>query len=100
MRCQDDDFRWAAGSTCCYLPGLVSAPTTYKPNYLVRDPTTAGPYDFDIVTELVFPDRAAYQNWVATTYAAGSGVADDEINFLDRTLTRSYVVEEYVTDDA
>jgi hypothetical protein len=31
-------------------------------------------------------------------YAPGSGVADDEMTFLDRTRTRSYVVEERVTD--
>ena len=55
--------------------------------------------DFDIVTELVFPDRAAYQNWVSTMYAPGSGVADDEMTFLDRTRTRSYVVEEHATDN-
>jgi hypothetical protein len=78
---------------------LAPAPTTYKRNYLVRDSPTTGPDDFDIVTELVFPDRAAYQNWVSTMYAAGSGIADDEMNFLDRTRTRSYVVEEHVTDD-
>ena len=58
----------------------------------------SGPDDFDIVTELVFPDRAAYQGWVSTMYAPGSGVADDEMTFLDRTRTRSYVVEEHVTD--
>jgi len=32
-------------------------------------------------------------------YSPGSGVADDEMTFLDRTRTRSYVVEEHVTDD-
>jgi EthD domain len=78
---------------------LAPAPTPYKRNYLVRDSITNGPDDFDIVTELVFPDRAAYQNWVSTMYAAGSGVADDEMNFLDRSRTRSYVVEEHATDD-
>ena len=78
---------------------LAPAPTTYKRNYLRRDTPTTAPDDFDIVTELVFPDRATYQNWVSTMYAAGSGVADDEMNFLDRTRTRSYVVEEHVTDD-
>ncbi len=46
---------------------------------------TGGPDDFNIVTELVFPDRAAYQGWVSTMYAPGSGVADDEMTFLDRT---------------
>jgi EthD domain len=78
---------------------LAPAPTTYKRNYLRRDTPATGPDDFDIVTELVFPDRATYQNWVSAMYAAGSGVADDEMHFLDRTRTRSYVVEEHVTDD-
>jgi hypothetical protein len=64
----------------------------------VRHEATSGPDDFDIVTELVFPDRAAYEGWVSTMYAPGSGVADDEMTFLDRTRTRSYVVEEHVTD--
>jgi hypothetical protein len=77
---------------------LAPAPATYKRNYLLRE-TTNGPDDFDIVTELVFPDRAAYQNWVSTMYAPGSGVADDETTFLDRSRTRSYVVEEHVTSD-
>jgi hypothetical protein len=31
-------------------------------------------------------------------YAPGSGVADDEMTFLDRTRTRSYVVEEHAAD--
>ena len=77
---------------------LAPAPTTYKRNYVVRDGATDGPDDFDIVTELVFPDRAAYQGWVSTMYAPGSGVAADEMTFLDRARTRSYVVEEHVTD--
>ena len=77
---------------------LAPAPVTYKRNYLLRDATTRGPDDFDIVTELVFPDRAAYRGWVSAMYAPGSGVADDEMTFLDRTRTRSYVVEEHVTD--
>ncbi|HSZ46327.1 MAG TPA: EthD domain-containing protein [Streptosporangiaceae bacterium] len=78
---------------------LAAAPATYKRNYLMRDANASGPDDFDIVTELVFPDREAYQSWVSTMYAPGSGVADDEKTFLDRTRTRSYVVEEHMTDN-
>ena len=78
---------------------LAPAPTAYKRNYLLREESGSGPDDFDIVTELVFPNRVAYQAWAATMYASGSGVADDEMNFLDRTRTRSYVVEEHVTGD-
>jgi hypothetical protein len=77
---------------------LASAPTTYRRNDVMRDPAASGPGDFDIVTELAFPDRAAYQSWVSTMYAPGSGVAEDEMTFLDRARTRSYVVEEHVTD--
>jgi hypothetical protein len=76
---------------------LAPAPTTYKRNYVLSDAPASGPDDFDIVTELVFPDRAAYEGWVSTMYAPGSGVADDELTFLDRTRTRSYVVEEHAT---
>ncbi len=45
---------------------LAPAPATYKRNYLVRDAAANGPDDLDIVTELVFSDRTAYQNWVST----------------------------------
>lgn len=76
---------------------LAPPPTTYKRNYVMRDASAGGPDDFDIVTELIFPDRAAYEGWVSTMYAPGSGVADDEMNFLERTRTRSYFVEEHVT---
>jgi hypothetical protein len=78
---------------------LAPAPTTYRRNYVMKDPDANGADDFDIVTELVFPDRVAYQNWVSTMYSPGSGVADDEMTFLDRTRTRSYVVEEHVADE-
>jgi hypothetical protein len=77
---------------------LAPAPTTYRRNYLLREESSSGPDDFDIVTELVFPDRVAYQNWVSTMYAPGSGVAEDETTFLDRAQTRSYVVEERGAD--
>jgi hypothetical protein len=76
---------------------LAPAPLVYRRNYLRRDPDTRSPDDFDIVTELVFHDRTAYENWVATMYAPNSGVAADEATFLDRSRTRSYIVEEHTT---
>jgi EthD domain len=84
-----------------HVPLILSlgpAPTTYRRNYLLREESGSGPDDFDIVTELVFPDRAAYRDWVSTMYAPGSGVAEDEMTFLDRARTRSCVVEEHATD--
>ena len=58
-----------------------------------------GPGDFDIMTELAFPDRAAFLAWMAQLSGPGVGeqVAVDEAKFLDRSRTRAYVVEEHVT---
>jgi EthD domain len=76
---------------------LAPPPLTYKRNFLLRDDTAAPQDEVDIITELVFPDRHAYEAWVSTMYAPGSGVAEDEARFLDRSKTRSYVVEERST---
>jgi hypothetical protein len=81
---------------------LAPPPIVYKRNYLVkgdefnREDDTI---DFDVVTELVFPDRAAYQAWSAAvgTGAAGRQVAADESTFLDQSRTRAYVIDERVT---
>jgi hypothetical protein len=53
-----------------------------------------GPLDFDIVTELGFPDRAAYRRWMAQLAAANGKVAADEARFLDRSSTRAFVFED------
>ena len=51
------------------------------------------------MTELVFPDRAAFLAWMARLSGLGTGaqVAADEAKFLDRSRTKAYVVEEHVT---
>src|SRR5437899_753264 len=61
----------------------------------VEDPSI----DFDVVTELHFPDREAYLAWGARLSRPGSGerVVQDEERFLDRARTRAYIVEEHVT---
>lgn len=71
-------------------PIEVSCPDVYRRNYLPDG-------EVDIITELGFSDRPAYEKWVATMYAKDSGVAEDEERFLDRTKTRSYIVDERVT---
>jgi hypothetical protein len=82
---------------------LAPIPIGYKRNYLVRGDefnVEDGAIDFDVVTELVFPDRAAYLAWGAQLSESSSGeplISEDELNFLDRRRTRSYVVEECVT---
>ena len=82
---------------------LAPAPIVYKRNYLVRDHELNrrqdDTIDFDVVTELVFPDRAAYLAWGAAvgTGSPGEQVAAEEARFLDRSRTRAYVIEEHVT---
>ncbi|MGK3965035.1 EthD domain-containing protein [Sorangium sp. So ce118] len=85
-----------------FICGLAPTPIVYKRNYLVRGDELNqedAAIDFDVVTELVFPDRAAYLAWAALIFAPGSGeqVVADELKFLERSRTRAYVVEERVT---
>jgi hypothetical protein len=84
-------------------PQLGAAPIVYKRNYLVRGDELKmqedDTIDLDVVTELVFPDRAAYLAWGA---AVGRGapaeqVAADELKFLDPSRTRAYMIEEHAT---
>ena len=77
---------------------LAPTPPVYKRNYVVRgdeinkeDDTI----DFDVVTELVFPDRAALAAW--REQLSVEQIATDEQRFLDRSRTRAYVIEEHVT---
>ena len=77
---------------------LAPTPTVYKRNYVVRgdefnreDDTI----DFDVVTELVFPDRDAFVAWIEKLSVDAIGT--DEEKFLDRSRTRAYVIEEHLT---
>jgi hypothetical protein len=74
---------------------LAPRPPVYKRNYVVRgdelgreDPGI----DFDVVTELVFPDRPAFAAWLEKLSVEEIGV--DEERFLNRSRTRAYVIEE------
>jgi uncharacterized protein (TIGR02118 family) len=74
---------------------LAPRPNVYKRNYLVRGDELNREDDsvgFDVVTELVFPDRAAYAAWLEKLGVEEIGT--DEQRFLDRTQTRAYVIEE------
>ncbi|ANZ43217.1 hypothetical protein BBK82_33325 [Lentzea guizhouensis] len=72
---------------------LAPAPAYYARNYL---PETADS-EFDVLTHMRFADEAARQKWLALVLADGSGAAEDEARFLDRSRTRSWVVEEHVS---
>jgi hypothetical protein len=81
---------------------LAPPPSIYKRHYLQRgDQVNVGEaaIDFDVVTEQAFPDRTAFESWIAAVTAgdAGEQVATDEARFLDRSRTRACVVTDYVT---
>lgn len=80
---------------------LGAPPPTYKRNYLLRDqPLLPGDaIAFDVVTEQVFADRAAFESWLAIMRTPGNRerVHEDEARFLDHTRYFAYVVEEHVT---
>lgn len=85
------------------IRSLAPTPIGYKRSYLVRDDdcnVDDGTVDFDVVTELVFPDRAAYLAWGRQLYeatAAAPVIAQDESKFLDRSRTRAFVVEVHLS---
>jgi uncharacterized protein (TIGR02118 family) len=77
---------------------LAPTPTVYKRNYLVRGDEfnrEGATTDFDVITELVFPDRATFVNWIEKLSVEAIGA--DEEKFLDRSRTRAYVIEERVS---
>ena len=82
-----------------HVPLVLSAapaPAVYKRNYVVRgDQLNRQEHaiDFDVITELVFPDRAAYADWLREL--PGQAIAADEERFLDRSRTRACVIEEH-----
>lgn len=77
-------------------PGVVE----YRRNFADFDGAFvnegAAPFDFDVVTELWFADRAAYDHAMAVTTEPDifARIAADEENFLDRSKTRMFLVEE------
>lgn len=85
----------------CHVPlcmGYMKGPIRYTRRY--RDPIEgeAEP-DFDVVTELVYPD-AAMRDGVLAAMAAGAmpdDVQADEANFLDRSKTRAIAVSKVAT---
>ena len=82
---------------------LAPVPTIYKRRYMVGERLTAdgGEVDFDVMTELVFADRSAFDAWMAELAKPGIGsrIVEDEEKFLNRARTRAYIIEEHVTRD-
>lgn len=82
---------------------LQPAVCGYRRNFIEPEgafifPGAAAP-DFDVITELWYTDRAAYDATMAelTKEETFARIAADEENFLDRSKTRMFVVEEHVS---
>ena len=74
---------------------LAPAPLIYKRNYVVRGDEfnrEDDAIDLDVVTELAFSDRDAYEGWIEKLGV--DAVAADEHRFLERARTRAYVIDE------
>ena len=83
---------------------LAPPPILYKRRYIKGENKIipdAGELDFDVVTEIGFKDQAAFRAWMEQLFARTNGniVAEDEAKFLNRTKTRAYVTEEFVTSE-
>lgn len=72
----------------------------YRRNFLLPEGAItapgAAPLDFDVVTELWYPDRAAFEAAMAafTSPANAARIAADEEQVFERAFTRFYLVEE------
>ena len=74
---------------------LAPAPDRYLRDYLPEAAERSFPADFDVVTQMAFKDEDARRAWLSLVLAEGSGVAEDEARFLDRSRTKSWIVEEH-----
>lgn len=78
------------------LPGIIE----YRRNFVERAGAFvsdgASPFDFDVITELWWETRADYDEAmaIATSDQVAVRIAADEINFLDRTGNRMFLVDE------
>ena len=81
-----------------HVPLVLSrapAPSYYTRNYLPVVADRRDQADFDVVTHMKFADHDTHHDWLVLVLAQDSGVAADEARFLDRTRTRSWIVEEH-----
>lgn len=76
------------------MPEIVS----YKRNFIQREGSFefGKSCDFDVITEIGFADREAYERFVARSAEPeiAQMIAEDEVNVFDRDATRMYIVEE------
>lgn len=76
----------------------------YRRNFLEREEMIAGPEafvpDYDVITELWYADRAAYESAMArhARPEIGDLIRADESNFLDSASVCMFVVDERISD--
>lgn len=82
------------------MRGLMPEAIGYRRNFVERDGLFefggAAPIDFDVITEIWFEDRAAYDRFIdrASEPDVAKAIADDEENLFDRSASRMMIVEE------
>jgi uncharacterized protein (TIGR02118 family) len=75
----------------------------YRRNYVqvvrIGGKEVDGAPEFDVVTEVWFSDRAAYEAFAASMADPNirKQIVSDEEQFLDRSASRIYVVEEFIS---
>ena len=77
---------------------LAPLPSVYKRNYIVRGDAAnreSPSIDFDGITEMAWDDRSGFEHWITTLGV--DAIATDEANFLDRSKTKAYVIDERVS---
>ncbi|MGQ2933590.1 MAG: EthD domain-containing protein [Sphingopyxis sp.] len=82
------------------MPNIIG----YRRNYVQADGgiafELAPAFDYDAITEILFRDRAAYDEALAVLMSPANAarMAEDEERFLDRNRTRMVVVNEHESD--
>ena len=82
------------------VESIASGPFHCVRHYLSPADEAGHPAEFDAVTHMKFADAATRRTWLSLVLAPGSGVAQDEERFLDRSRTRSFVVDERLSGGA
>lgn len=81
------------------LPSIGEYRRNYLDLTLGTKPDPSHHPGFDVITEIWFPDTAAWEQFIADarTPEVAAAIAEDEMNFLDRSANRSVGVDEYST---
>lgn len=84
------------------IQSLTTVPFGYRRSYFLHDDelnTFTMPFEFDVVTEIEFSNRAAFEEFRAQIFAPGAGerLIADELEFMDRSRQCIMVVDERVT---